>query len=45
MEAGLSDHAWTIRDLVAMGKAALPKPTKRGSYKNREQNSIRATTE
>ncbi len=39
MEAGLSEHAWTIEDLVAMGEAAMPKPTKRGSYKKRETNS------
>jgi len=39
MEAGLSDHAWTIEELVAMGEAAMPKPTKRGPYKKREQNS------
>jgi IS1 family transposase len=36
MEAGLSSHAWTIEELVAMGEAAMPKPTKRGPYKKRE---------
>jgi len=39
MEAGLSNHAWTIGELVAMGEAAMPKPTKRGHYKKREANS------
>ena len=33
MQAGLSDSAWTIEDLVAMGDAAMPKPGKRGPYK------------
>jgi IS1 family transposase len=32
MEAGLSDHAWTIQELVEMGEAAMPKPAKRGLY-------------
>jgi IS1 family transposase len=38
MEAGLSDHAWTIEELVAMGDAAMPKPGKRGPYKERISN-------
>lgn len=33
MEAGLSDHAWTIQELVEMGDAAMPKPGKRGPYR------------
>lgn len=33
MEAGLSDFAWTIDDLVAMGDAAMPKLGKRGPYR------------
>jgi IS1 family transposase len=38
MEAGLSNHAWTIEELVAMGEAAMPKPGKRGPYKERISN-------
>ncbi len=38
MEAGLSDHAWTIQELVEMGNAAMPKPAKRGPYKERISN-------
>ena len=33
LEAGLADHAWTIKELVAMGDAAMPKPAKRGPCK------------
>lgn len=36
MESGLADHAWTIKELVAMGDAATPKPGNRGPYKKRE---------
>lgn len=38
MEARLSDHAWTIQELVEMGDAAMPKPSKRGPYKERISN-------
>jgi IS1 family transposase len=38
MEAGLTDHAWTIEELVEMGAAAMPKPGKRGPYKQRISN-------
>jgi IS1 family transposase len=37
MEAKLSDHAWTIEELVAMGEAAMPQPAKRGPYKKSRQ--------
>jgi hypothetical protein len=33
MQAGLSDHAWTIAELIETGDAAMPKPGKRGPYK------------
>ena len=33
MEAGLSDHAWTIEELVQVMDAMMPKPGKRGPYK------------
>jgi IS1 family transposase len=39
MEAGLSDHAWTIAELVAVGEAAMQKPIRRGPYKKREADS------
>jgi IS1 family transposase len=39
MEAGLSDHPWTIAELVAMGDAAMAKPGKRGPYKKAAQYS------
>ena len=39
MEAKLCDRAWTIEDLVAMGDAVLPKPSKRGPYKKAAANS------
>jgi hypothetical protein len=35
MEAGLSDHAWSIEELVKMGESAKAKPSKRGPYKKR----------
>jgi IS1 family transposase len=35
MEAGLSDHVWTIEELVAMGDAAMPQAQKRGPYKKK----------
>jgi IS1 family transposase len=38
MEAGLSDHAWTIQELVEMGEKAMPMPGKRGPYKERISN-------
>lgn len=38
MEARLSDHAWTIEELVAMGDAAMPKSSKRGPYKKENSN-------
>jgi hypothetical protein len=33
MEAGLSDHVWTIQELVEMGEQTMPLPAKRGPYK------------
>lgn len=35
MEAGLSNHTWTIDELVAMCDASRPTLTKRGPYKKR----------
>jgi IS1 family transposase len=39
MEAGLSNHAWTIEELVAMCEITMPKPGKRGPYKKAAANS------
>jgi IS1 family transposase len=39
MEAGLTDHAWTVEELVAMGEQSMPKPGKRGPYQKSFQNS------
>jgi IS1 family transposase len=39
IQAGLSNHAWTIAELVDMGDAAMPKPGKRGPYKKAGQIS------
>jgi hypothetical protein len=35
MAAGVADRLWDIADIVKLGEAAEPKPTKRGSYKKR----------
>jgi IS1 family transposase len=37
MEAGLSDHVWSIEELIALCDG-LPKSTKRGPYKKRISN-------
>jgi IS1 family transposase len=39
MEAGLSNHPWTIEDLIQMADSYLPKPVKRGPYKKAAANS------
>jgi hypothetical protein len=31
--AGVTDHVWSIADIVAIIEAAEPTPTKRGPYK------------
>ena len=33
MAAGLSDHVWTMEDIILMADSYLPKPGKRGHYK------------
>lgn len=33
MAAGLSDHVWTLEEIVLMADNYLPKPAKRGPYK------------
>ncbi len=38
METGLSDHVWTIEELLQVMDAMMPKPGKRGPYKERISN-------
>lgn len=33
MAAGLSDHVWTLEEIVMMADRYMPKPGKRGPYK------------
>ena len=35
MAAGLSDHVWSLEEIVMMADSYMPKPGKRGPYKNR----------
>jgi hypothetical protein len=35
MAAGLSDHVWSLEEIVMMADNCLPKPTKRGPYKKK----------
>jgi hypothetical protein len=35
MESQLSDHAWSIEELLQMADSYMPKPAKRGPYKKR----------
>src|SRR5580692_2421610 len=35
MAAGLSDHVWTLEEIVMMADSYLPAPVKRGAYKKR----------
>jgi hypothetical protein len=35
MAAGLSDHVWSLEEIVQMADAYMPKPVKRGPYKKR----------
>jgi hypothetical protein len=32
MAAGLSDHVWTLEEIVQMADSYMPKPGKRGPY-------------
>ena len=38
MEAGVSDHVWSIEEILDMADSFLPKPRKRGPYKKRISN-------
>jgi len=35
MAAGLSDHVWSLEEIVQMADNYMPKPSKRGPYKKR----------
>jgi hypothetical protein len=35
--AGLSDHVWSLEEMVQMADNYMPKPSKRGLYKQRIQ--------
>jgi IS1 family transposase len=38
MAAGLSDHVWSLEEIVMMADAYMPKPGPRGPYKKRNSN-------
>ena len=38
MEAGVSDHVWSMEEIIEMVDGFLPKPGKRGPYKKRISN-------
>jgi hypothetical protein len=33
MAAGLSDHVWSLEEIVTMADSYMPQPGKRGPYK------------
>ena len=35
MQSGLSDHVWSLEEIVMMADSYMPKPEKRGPYKKR----------
>jgi len=35
MACGLSNHVWSLENIVTMADSYLPKPSKRGPYKQR----------
>jgi IS1 family transposase len=39
MAAGLSDHVWSLEEIVMMADSSMPKPSKRGPYKKRTEDS------
>jgi hypothetical protein len=40
MAAGLSDHIWSLEEIVMMADSYLPQASKRGPYKKRPQSVI-----
>jgi hypothetical protein len=39
MAAGLSDHVWSLEEIVLMADRYMPQPSKRGPYKKRIEES------
>lgn len=37
MAAGLSDHVWSLEEIVMMAESYAPPPAKRGPYKKRNE--------
>jgi hypothetical protein len=35
MQAGLTDHVWSLEEIVLMADSYMPKPTERGPYKKK----------
>ena len=33
MESGLSEHVWSLEEIINMAEAYMPKPKKRGPYR------------
>jgi len=40
MAAGLSDHVWSLEEIVMMADSYIPKPGKRGPYKNKSSEGL-----
>src|SRR5436309_8274090 len=38
MAAGLSDHVWSLEEIIMMAESYMPKPGKRGPYQKRNSN-------
>jgi hypothetical protein len=39
MAAGVSDHVWSLEEIVMMADSYMPQPSKRGPYKKRIEES------
>ena len=44
MAAALSDHVWSLEEIVMMADSYAPAPTKRGSYEKRVTNADQQAT-
>ena len=38
MEAGVSDHVWSLEEIIQMADGYTPQPGKRGAYKKKNSN-------
>ena len=38
VEAGLTDHVWSLEEMILMAESYMPKPAKRGPYKKQISN-------